>query len=228
MPNVNNFGVPPAITAAVFRAQTALQGALRNSLAAGVKLGTALVTAKASCRHGDWGKYLKAHFSGSQRMAERYVLLAREWPDPQQVPQLSLREALALVGGKRPKPQALQTENQRVTPRTAAAIATALNRAADLAERAQRLQLSEGLAKTAPTVKQTAALLRAVRRLHAVFAAGPSSQQEPLAVPRGSAATAAKKARAPGQPRVVQAPADKSWPECCRRQSPANRCHAVA
>jgi hypothetical protein len=98
-PASEDHGVPPEISRQVFASQNELRGAFRDSVRVGVRLGHALSAAKEACRHGEFIPWLKAHFDGSARQAQRFMELGREYPDPEKVPPLSLREALRLIAG---------------------------------------------------------------------------------------------------------------------------------
>jgi hypothetical protein len=93
------YGIPPKLSQTIFIAQMELRGTFRDSLRVGVKLGHLLIDAKAVCRHGDFGKWLAAGFEGTARHAQRCMELARKYPTPEDVPNLSLREALRLLSG---------------------------------------------------------------------------------------------------------------------------------
>jgi hypothetical protein len=93
------YGIPPELSQEIFIAQMELRGTFRDSLRVGVRLGHLLTDAKAVCRHGDFGKWLAANFEGSARHAQRCMELARQYPTPEDVPNMSLREALRLLSG---------------------------------------------------------------------------------------------------------------------------------
>ena len=99
----DNCGIPETLSQEVFSAQLELRGAFRDSLRVGVRLGHLLTEAKTVCRHGEFGRWLTEHFEGSTRQGQRFMELARAYPDPKDIPALSLREALRLIAGKRGK-----------------------------------------------------------------------------------------------------------------------------
>ena len=71
-----------------------------------IRAGELLVEAKALCQHGEWLSWLGANFEGSERTAQAYMRVAREWPkladgDPQRVADLSYREAVRLLAAPR-------------------------------------------------------------------------------------------------------------------------------
>ena len=92
--NGDDCGVSAELTEQVLRAEWQLRGQLRDSLRAGVTLGHLLQQAKGECRHGEWERWLKANYEGTSRHARRLVELSREYSDPNDVPAMSLREAL--------------------------------------------------------------------------------------------------------------------------------------
>ncbi len=114
----DTFGIPETLSSAIFSAQLELRGAFRDSLRVGVRLGHLLTQAKAACRHGEFGGWLKTHFDGSIREAQRFMELAREYPNPDDVPSLSLREALRLIRGKRRRQPEKHFAHERLSPAT--------------------------------------------------------------------------------------------------------------
>ena len=56
--------------------------------------GALLLEVKAKLGHGQLGPWLKVHFDGSQRTANRYMRLARAYPDSTRLANLSLTGAL--------------------------------------------------------------------------------------------------------------------------------------
>ena len=99
----DDFGIPRELTREVFTAQNQLRGAYRDSLRVGAWLGGVLAKAKQACRHGQFLNWLDEHFEGSPRHAQRLMLLAKTYPDPETIPALSLDEALRLIAGKEAK-----------------------------------------------------------------------------------------------------------------------------
>ena len=78
-------------------AQKAAESALQHARAAG----ELLLQAKERCQHGDWGKWLKENFNGSDRTAQRYMTFAKRWPELEakttRVADLPIREAARLL-----------------------------------------------------------------------------------------------------------------------------------
>ena len=99
----NDLGVPGELNRELFTAQNQLRGAYRDSLRVGAWLGGVLAKAKQACRPGQFPNWLDEHFEGSPRHAQRLMLLAKTYPDPEAIPALSLSEALRLLAGKEPR-----------------------------------------------------------------------------------------------------------------------------
>jgi hypothetical protein len=73
--------------------------AFKVGLGHALKAGELLVEAKTLCVHGEWGRWLKDNFEGSERTAQAYMKVFRERgqleeANPQRVADLSYREAL--------------------------------------------------------------------------------------------------------------------------------------
>ena len=91
--------------------------AIRTGLEHALTAGDLLQQAKAKVQHGDWLAWLEANCTVSERTAQAYMRLAREWPrlsDPkaQRVADLPLRQVLALVAEPRSEeaPQSARAE----------------------------------------------------------------------------------------------------------------------
>lgn len=67
------------------------------------KAGELLIQAKATCKHGEWERWLENNFKGSKRQAQRYMRIHQHWPEIEgkttRVSDLSLREGLKLLEG---------------------------------------------------------------------------------------------------------------------------------
>jgi Protein of unknown function (DUF3102) len=86
---------------------------MRAGVEHALKAGELLIEAKALCGHGEWGNWLQTHCEFSERTAQGYMRLAREWPDlaeskAQHVADLSLRGALLMLSEPKPEPDELQ------------------------------------------------------------------------------------------------------------------------
>ena len=92
--------VPAELNLQVFTAQNEVRGGYRGSLRAGARLGGLLAKAKAACRHGEFLNWLEKHFEGSARHAQRLMLLAKIYPDPETIPALLINAVLRLIAGK--------------------------------------------------------------------------------------------------------------------------------
>ena len=76
-----------------------------NMLSGSVAVGRILTEAKEVLPHGEFQNWLKDHFEGSARHANRLMEVAVEYPGD--VPEISLREALKIIAiRKKPKPAA--------------------------------------------------------------------------------------------------------------------------
>jgi hypothetical protein len=158
---ITSNGVSAEIESEIRATQTALRDVLRDSLRTGVRLGQLLYSAKDSCHHGEWDAWLKRHFDGTPRHARRLMLLAREYPDPEQLPVMSLSEALRALSGARKKCKpVLFRVNERLStlgaktllPRVTAIAQTAGEAVAVVVLPAERIrELAERKEDTAPT-----------------------------------------------------------------------------
>jgi hypothetical protein len=74
------------------------ENAVRDSLASFVKAGEYFIEAKSKLPHGAWLPWLEAEFAYSERQAQRYMKLAKSWPELEakttRESDLSLRQAL--------------------------------------------------------------------------------------------------------------------------------------
>ncbi|MCH8046986.1 MAG: DUF3102 domain-containing protein [Planctomycetes bacterium] len=79
----------------------AAEQAARSAINRARECGDLLISAKAECRHGEWGKRLKDHFSGSARTAQAYMKLAKQWPELEAksatAADLTVRDALKML-----------------------------------------------------------------------------------------------------------------------------------
>ena len=76
--------------------------ACKSAVEHAIKAGDLLTKAKSMVNHGQWIPWLKDNFTFSERTAQAYMRLAREYPkleasNPQRVTDLSMREALCLL-----------------------------------------------------------------------------------------------------------------------------------
>jgi hypothetical protein len=77
----------------------ACEQAFRAGVQHAINAGNLLIQAREHCPHGTWLPWLAANFHGSERTAQAYMRVAREWPaleaaNPQRVTELSYRDAL--------------------------------------------------------------------------------------------------------------------------------------
>jgi len=162
----SSFGVSALTERDIRAAQTAMRGALRDSLRAGVTLGRLLHTAKSECRHGEWEPWLRGHFDGSARHAQRLMLLATAHPDPDALPAMTLSEALrALTGAQRKPKPALPRVNERLTPRGAKEALGVITPAMAAGETLTAMLADEHLPGTCALARAVATLRRAARQV---------------------------------------------------------------
>jgi hypothetical protein len=76
----------------------AAEGAVRKSLEHARAAGDALLRARQKCKHGEWLPWLRANVRFSQQTAWGYTRIAREWGKLPTVGNLTLREALSILG----------------------------------------------------------------------------------------------------------------------------------
>jgi hypothetical protein len=210
-------GVSEDIETEIRAAQTALRSALRDSLRVGVRLVCLLHSAKESCRHGEWDGWLRSHFDGSPRHARRLMELARAYPDPERLPEMTLSEGMrALTGATKKRKPTLPRVNGRLTPRGAkeamGVIAPISAAAAQVAEMVKGEHLPRGCELARAVAKLRAAANRVASLLSAMAEAGDNGANAPLN---------------PSIPTDGLEPAPWEWPSFVRRQSPLNRVHVV-
>lgn len=75
--------------------------ALRSAASSAREAGEALIEAKTMVPHGEWDAWLKANFKGGVRTAQRYMRVAKRWPDitakTTRLSDLTVNEALRLL-----------------------------------------------------------------------------------------------------------------------------------
>jgi len=121
-------GVPEEIDHETRAAQVEMREEVRASLRAAVTMGEILERAKRACRLGQFTVWLKRHFDGTQRKAERYLSLWREYRDPDRVPNMSLRAALDALTKRASRPRTTYA-HQRPSPAVVTAGIEATRRA---------------------------------------------------------------------------------------------------
>jgi hypothetical protein len=104
--NMNALAVCETIAEGINREHAAAQAFARTALEHARLCGELLIQAKASQRHGSWRGWLAQHTTISERTAQGYMRLAREWErvieaNPQRVADFSLRQALQYVADER-------------------------------------------------------------------------------------------------------------------------------
>jgi hypothetical protein len=93
----------------------ACEQAFRSGVQHAINAGNLLIQARQHCPHGTWLPWLAANFHGSERTAQAYMRVAREWPaleaaNPQRVTELSYREALKALAEPRQEPPEMTIE----------------------------------------------------------------------------------------------------------------------
>jgi hypothetical protein len=108
----------------------ACEATLRAGLVHAIRAGELLIEARALVPHGEWLPWLAGNFAGSERTAQGYMRVAREWPavqdgSPQRVADLSLRGALVALA--EPKESADEpTDAEAESVRAAAELVVAI------------------------------------------------------------------------------------------------------
>jgi Protein of unknown function (DUF3102) len=92
---------------AINQAHSQFLNRVRLALHQARKAGDLLLLAKAECPHGSWLPWLRANFKFSERTAQDYMRIAREWPNlvgsnPQRTADLNLQEAIKLLTDSTP------------------------------------------------------------------------------------------------------------------------------
>lgn len=110
-----------------------------------VDIGLRLIEAKAMLPHGEWLPWLEEQVRFSEKSAQNYMRVAREFPNPQLVADLGVRKALALLELP-PSEREAFAEDNNVVDMTTAQLEKAI-RERDEAQRAAEAALAD--AKTA-------------------------------------------------------------------------------
>ena len=127
-----------------------------------------LAKAKQACRHGQFLNWLDEHFEGSPRHAQRLMLLAKTYPDPEAIPALSLSEALRLLAGKEPR-EKIVLAHERLSGETCGDMLAAFPEILKLIENRAIGPLElEGVTAQHPAMKAAKKLAADVRRLRAL------------------------------------------------------------
>lgn len=79
----------------------------RSAAEHAIRCGEMLEEKKSGLNHGEWGPWLRDHFEGSERHAQRFMKVAREQSelDPTRVSDLSLRGALKEISPLKEEPE---------------------------------------------------------------------------------------------------------------------------
>ena len=93
-----------ALAEAISREHEAAVNAAREGLQHARRAGALLLEAKGQCAHGEWLPWVHERCAFSERTAQVYMRIARQWPElenPQRVADLPLRQAVALLAEPR-------------------------------------------------------------------------------------------------------------------------------
>ena len=124
-----------------------------------------LAKAKQACRHGEFLNWLDENFEGSARHAQRLMLLAKTYPDPEAIPAFSLRKALRLLAGKEPREKTVLA-HERLSGETCADMLATFPEVLKLIENGAIGPLKlEGVTAQHPAMKAAKKLAADVRRL---------------------------------------------------------------
>lgn len=94
----------PAELAQIANREHALVGEKLGSMVEhAIRAGEALAAVKAQLAHGEWLPWLAENFAGSERMAHRYMRIAANPTRVSDLPEPSLRKALAAIAGREVK-----------------------------------------------------------------------------------------------------------------------------
>jgi len=107
-----------ALTARIKAKYREVETLAQSTVMAGIELGGMLTEKKKSLPHGAWGGWLKEHFDGSERHAQRFMKLYSEreelLADPTRVSDLSLRGAFKeIVSPKKKELPAPEKEEEK-------------------------------------------------------------------------------------------------------------------
>jgi hypothetical protein len=117
--------------------------AARSAIEQARLAGEVLIRLKAECRHGEWGRQLKEHFSGSARTARSYMQLARNWEEIEsktaESAVLSVDEALKILAAPR-SPEEISRMLDALCQEMTSLSADESQRAAGIAQEAKTLE----------------------------------------------------------------------------------------
>ena len=92
----------------------------KNAIAHALKAGELLIAAKSKVEHGEWLPWLEQHCTVSERTAQAYMRIAKEWPKldapkAQRVADLSFRETLKALAAPSKPASNLGRVKERIT-----------------------------------------------------------------------------------------------------------------
>ena len=149
-------------------------------------IGQRLIEAKAILPHGEWLPWLTEQVEFSERTAQSFMRLAREWSNPQALADLGATKALALLALPPEERERFLTENHVVDGEEKSVIdMTSRELEKAVKERDEALHAAEAARAAAETADQSRAKMEAdmtaLKQLHQAAQAGETQAREALA-----------------------------------------------
>lgn len=149
-------------------------------------IGQRLIEAKAILPHGEWLPWLTEQVEFSERTAQSFMRLAREWSNPQALADLGATKALALLALPPEERERFLTENHVVDGEEKSVVdMTSRELEKAVKERDEALQAAEAARAAAETADQSRAKMEAdmtaLKQLHQAAQAGETQAREALA-----------------------------------------------
>lgn len=151
-----------------------------------LSIGQRLIEAKAILPHGEWLPWLTEQVEFSERTAQSFMRLAREWSNPQALADLGATKALALLALPPEERERFLTENHVVDGEEKSVIdMTSRELEKAVKERDEALHAAEAARAAAETADQSRAKMEAdmtaLKQLHQAAQAGETQAREALA-----------------------------------------------
>lgn len=149
-------------------------------------IGQRLIEAKAILPHGEWLPWLTEQVEFSERTAQSFMRLAREWSNPQALADLGATKALALLALPPEERERFLTENHVVDGEEKSVIdMTSRELEKAVKERDEALHAAEAARAAAETADQSRAKMEAdmtaLKKLHQATQAAEAQAREALA-----------------------------------------------
>ena len=149
-------------------------------------IGQRLIEAKAILPHGEWLPWLTEQVEFSERTAQSFMRLAREWSNPQALADLGATKALALLALPPEERERFLTENHVVDGEEKAVVdMTTRELEKAVKERDEALHAAEAARAAAETADQSRAKMEAdmtvLKKLHQAAQAAEAQAREALA-----------------------------------------------